>query len=146
MLRWLKRALTRNLLLKLTALVCAVVVWVHVDAAISAVREVDVPVSVYSPAGVHAEVVAPKGVVLDGGLARVRLTVRGPRRLLEALPADGLREHQIGWLRGTYEGEHVLRTDAEGWRELPRGLRVVKVEPSEITVQFTRIGPRGTTR
>ncbi len=77
MLRWLRRAFTQNLLLKLTALVCAVVLWVYVDGFVPAERTLGVEV--------HFRWRDSDKVVSGGSPRKVNVTVRGPSRVVRGL-------------------------------------------------------------
>ncbi len=70
MLRWLRKAFTQNLLLKFTALVCAVVVWVYVDGLVPARRKIRVPVTV------------PQ---MELVLGSIEVTIEGPSRRVRGL-------------------------------------------------------------
>lgn len=69
-MRWLWRALTRNLLLKFTALLCAVVVWVYVDGLVPARRKISVPVTF------------PR---MEMVLGSIEVTIEGPSRRVRGL-------------------------------------------------------------
>jgi hypothetical protein len=85
MLRWLKRAFTQNLLLKFTALVCAVVLWVYVDFFVPVERTIEAEVRPDQIPGWLAD--------LPSEPFPIRVTVRGPSRKVRLLTGDDIALH-----------------------------------------------------
>lgn len=83
------RALTRNLLLKFSALVCATVVWVYVDSFVSDERIVSATVAMAPVDGWEFGFAAPPCISPGGMVASVKVTVRGPSRRVRLIePGD----------------------------------------------------------
>ena len=133
------RALTRNLLLRLSALVCAVVLWVYVSVSLSATRTITVLVGVDTPQSRRASVSGPNGVLSPSWYGvPVRLTVSGPRRSVSDLHPLGLRP-KIRLAHDAPPGGIVVALDDDSFA-LPGGVRILRIEPSEITVYGPREG------
>lgn len=146
MISFLKRALLGNLLLKFAALVCAVVLWVYVDSAISTVRVVEVKArfgrskmilpfcdyTILSRGAEHSLGTPPK--------VNVSITVRGPKPYVDMMQPGDIRAYYLMPESAT-EGDVSLRRD-DLTVILPRGkgLSLLRVEPGEIRVRVT---PKG---
>jgi len=97
--RWIWRALTRRLLLKFIALLCAVVLWVAALDATSSARIFEVPLDVYtywtdSPMRSTETTGVPKwpdGVPVAKRPLRVEVTVRGPAEIIDGLDAGDIK-------------------------------------------------------
>ena len=74
------RALTRNLILKFAALVCAVVLWVYVDGFVPAERTMRLRVGVRAWEGHWANVLSPDGKPTGRESLEATVTIRGPSR------------------------------------------------------------------
>jgi hypothetical protein len=126
---------TRNLGLKLASAVVACAVWLWLDAVISAKRTVEVAVAPPGP-GLMAR---PDGTSLEHEPVTVAVTLRGPRRLLDAL--DPSRVAVAADWAGGGGGEKDNFVCALGPEDVtaPCGLVAVDVRPREVTVR--RLGP-----
>lgn len=120
-------AVRHNLGLKVGSVVVACVVWYATNAfERDAERVVEVPVL---PRHVPAEL-----VVVDPPTARVAVTLRGPRTLLEEIDADHVRF--VLPVRTLQVGRN--RIDLQLGRiepELPRRLRVVRLQPGRLEMR-----------
>lgn len=136
------RALTRNLLLKFSALVCAVVLWVYVDSFVPVERSMSAAVALPRLKGLQCSFV-------DTGTwgASVTATVRGPSRtvrmigrrdivaFLDESAVDFSREFPPGTTpsAGTIE----LSPDQFTIRRVG-GVEIVEIEPSVLWVAYGR--------
>ena len=86
-MNWLWRALTRNLILKFSALVCAVVLWAYVDGFVPVERTHSIPVGFFSPDGREVEIVRPVKRPPDAppSVRVANVTVRGPSRVVRTI-------------------------------------------------------------
>ena len=155
-MRWIWRALTRRLLLKFTALLCACVLWVYVDSTLRAAASEplgDVSESVAEqtfrvafqipPKAVGPlEVRGPEGKPLPVNNVYVRVTVRGPATAVRSLRENLDVRGSIGVPGGLREGPVSLPI-SELNIALPqgRGLEVVTVKPRRL--EFLLV-PHGT--
>ena len=136
---WLRRAIFGNLLLKLSALVCAGVLWVYVDGFVPADRVLISGVVFVAGDGLWANVRGSDGTLTGEPFATVEVTVRGPSRVVRLLGPDCVRgEAEVRVYEGCVEGKIVSRVGTcrltAGDFSLPaRGLAVVAVEPEEFT-------------
>jgi len=139
---WLWRALTKNLLLKSSALVCAVVLWVYVDCTAEDQKTVTVQVRLLPDKGWEAYVVGgclePRNmtarsvdVTLRGRSIEVRAIVEGKLSGVLPVPAEGY-EGVDGFNR-SYELTPAHFTGLGG-----TDARIVKVSPSIISVAAVR--------
>ncbi len=141
-MRWLWRVMTRNLLLKSTALVCAVVLWVYVDGFVLTRRVVRLTVG-------DIEDMAPSLTIRDGdGLPAsvdaadtIRITIVGPSRFVRLFgarnvhyvgpPADVAR--QRNQLAG---GGEMVPVPTEDFAVVGApGVTILSVEPEEIVLR-----------
>ena len=141
MLRWLKRAFMQNLVLKLTALVCAVVVWVYVDNSVMAQRAILVTVG-WLTHNESYEALWPDGTPWRDRPPIVRVRLRGPRANLMLLDPETVRLHLN--FRHASEKTYTLplRGD-EVWFPGPEEFEVLNVWPQNLTM---RIAKRGVSR
>jgi len=136
MLRWLKRAFTQNLLLKFTALVCAVVVWVYVDSFVSDELALPAKVRVVAPvARTNIYWTWPDGTPFWERDAQVVVTVRGPKRCLRLLGPEDVQA-TVGTPSASGIGEHTIVLHARDF-VLPggAGILVTGFDPGELTVR-----------
>ena len=120
-----QRYVAHNLLLKLIALVSAVLLW-------SAVSREPVVETAYSvPVELHQ--VPPNLEITTSGIPLAQVRLRGPeRRIRQLLPAD---VHPVINLAGSGTGEHTYDLTASQVR-VPYSIQVVQVTPSEIRIGF----------
>ena len=143
MLQWLKRVLTRNLLLKFAALVCAVVLWVYVDSTVMAERTIVVPINWAT--GRSYEFQWRDGTPWGESPPKAAVRVRGPRSRVAILDPDTV------WVGVNYVGagagdkvvplreEDVVFDCSAGDR-----LEVLAVSPRNLTARIVRTDtPRG---
>jgi YbbR domain-containing protein len=117
--------------LKLLSLVFAVVLWVFVAAEDQGEIAVWVPLSLTSvPPGVKATL---------PGVESVEVRIEGYRHLVDRLELRGLRAEVS--LRDAGPGEFVVTVRPENVVPLPRGLRVVRIRPSEVAVTLAPAMP-----
>jgi len=124
--RWIWRALTRRLLLKFIALLCATIMWIYVDSFLSESKILSVELEAFTPgSGGSAILVSPR---------TVRVTVRGPAKQLALLDPDDIdcRAYKDSQVPGGLS-RISLRARDFSLPDIP-GLRVVDFEPREITV------------
>ena len=137
-----QRYVAHNLLLKVIALVCAVLLW----SAVS--REPMVETAYSVPIELHQ--VPPNLEITTSGIPLAQVRLRGPERSLRQLIAADV--HPIINLAGARTGEHTYDLTASQVR-VPYGIEVVQMTPSEIRIGFDRsltrqieIHPRITSR
>jgi YbbR domain-containing protein len=122
-LRWL---LLHNAGIKLLSLLAAASLWFFVNAG-----ERDAELSLQVPLELHN---LPANVMLvSPRVDFIDLVVRGPRTLLNRIHPERLS--MILDLRGVRPGPAVFRIVSEAL-DLPRGVTVVRLTPSEITLEF----------
>lgn len=122
-LRWL---LLRNAGIKLLSLVAAAGLWFFVNAG-----ERDAELSLEVPLELHN---MPSNVMLVSPRVEfINLVVRGPRTLLNRVRPDQLS--MVLDLRGVRPGPAVFRIADEAL-DLPRGVTVMRLTPSEVTLEF----------
>jgi YbbR-like protein len=122
-LRWL---LLHNAGLKLLSLLAAAGLWFFVNAG-----ERDAELSLQVPVELHN---APPNVMLvSPSVGYIDLVVRGPRTLLHRIHPDQLA--MVLDLSGVRPGPAVFRILGEAL-DLPRGVTVVRLTPSEVTLEF----------
>ncbi|MHC4501892.1 MAG: hypothetical protein ACYTFI_01195 [Planctomycetota bacterium] len=126
-MNWLKGAFTKNLLLKFSALVCAVVLWVYVDSFVYATKTIAVPLGSFA-AGPHKTIVlrTPR---------EVKLTVRGPRGVLERIGPDSAELYPSG---RRSEGDlyyHIVLDEADFSLSDVSGVYVWEFEPRLLSVR-----------
>jgi len=144
-MNWLKGAFTRNLLLKLSALVCAVVAWVYVDGFVPAERTIE--------AEVHFRWSGADKTVSGSSPRKVNVTIRGPSRVVRGLRVaapwktsivldnDRARRFIIGASRVDDvppAAFHLVHFREDDFDFGARGLTVVAIDPSGVAV---KIGP-----
>lgn len=152
-MRWIWRALTRRLLLKFTALLCAVVLWVYVDSATMVERELSVPVvllhriEVGIPGGRDDQldqyrILRHDGLGFEEHPPRVRATIRGPRtRLDDVDPAllQAVVQNPLGSIR---EGRQCFRVSPDCIHGLNNtGFMAIAVSPEDVSFKAREAGP-----
>jgi YbbR domain-containing protein len=122
-----QRYVAHNLLLKLIALVSAVLLW-------SAVSREPVVETAYSvPVELHQ--VPPNLEITTSGIPLAQVRLRGPeRRIRQLIPAD---VHPVINLAGSGTGDHTYDLTASQVH-VPYNIEVVQVTPSEIRIGFDR--------
>lgn len=138
-MRWLWRALTRNLLLKFTALVCAVVLWACVDSRLSGEHTFRAMV-MYKVTHWPYEVQWPDGTAWRGRHRPVvDVTLGGRRsRLHELEPSVSVWINPAGLAEG--EGSITIKNEDVIWPGA-KDLRVIDVAPRELKVRISKQRP-----
>jgi hypothetical protein len=122
-LRWL---VLHNAGIKLLALVSAAGLWFFVNAG-----ERDAELSLEVPLELHN---MPSNIMLVSPRVEfINLVVRGPRTLLQRIRPEQLS--MVLDLRGVRPGPAVFRIADEAL-DLPRGVTVMRLTPSEVTMEF----------
>jgi YbbR domain-containing protein len=134
MTRYLREFASRNVAAKVLSLILACLVWYSTNVVErDAERVVAVPLAIRQ--------VPHNLVVTDWPRERVQVIVRGPRPLL-----DGIDEHRTRLLMRLTtldQGENWLDLKAAVLEpELPRRLKVVRLEPGRVLVQAERLKQR----
>jgi YbbR domain-containing protein len=132
--RSLREFASRNLAAKLLSLLLACVVWYSTNVVErDAERVVAVPLALRQ---------VPRNlVVTDWPRERVQVTVRGPRPLLDGI--DERRTRLLMRLTTLDQGENWLDLKAAVLEpEVPRRLKVVRLEPGRVLVQAERLKRR----
>ena len=134
-MRWIWRALTRRLLLKSSALVCAGVLWVYAWSVTSSVRTITTIVSLPVPADTRASVVAPGDVLIPSWCIPVRVTVRGPAGVVRSLEPTDLRA-SLSTRETPLVGDSRVRLDTADFA-VPHGVVIVRIEPRELVLRVS---------
>jgi len=125
MKEFFRRYVARDLLLKVIALVSAVLLW-------SAVSREPVVETAYSvPVELHQ--MPPNLEITTSGIPLAQVRLRGPERRIRQLAAADV--HPIISLTGSGSGEHTYDLTASQVR-VPYGIEVVQVTPSQIRIGF----------
>jgi hypothetical protein len=122
----LRRLLLRNAGLKLLSLLAAIGLWFFVNAG-----ERDAELSLQVP--VELRNIPPNVMLVSPRVDFIDLVARGPRTLLNRIQPDQLS--MVLDLRGVRPGPAVFRIMSEAL-DLPRGVTVVRLTPSEVTLEF----------
>ena len=122
-----RRYLAHNFLLKLVALVCAVLLW----SAVSGEPVVETAYSV--PIELHH--MPPNLEITTSGIPLAQVRLRGPERSLRQITAADV--HPILNLAGSRTGEHTYDLTASQVH-VPYDIEVVQVTPSEVRIGFDR--------
>jgi len=125
-LRWL---LLHNAGVKLLSLLIAVGLWFFVN-----VGERDAEISVQVP--VELRNIPPSVMLVSPRVDFIDLVVRGPRTLLNRI--DSERLSMMLDLHGVRPGPAVFRIVGDAM-DLPRGVTVVRLTPSEVTLEFAPV-------
>ena len=128
------RALTRNLILKFSALVCAVVLWVYVDGFVPDRKTLLDIVGVDAGAKHYANVLDADGKPTGQSFAIVKVTLQGPSRRVRLASRDDIRGRaKLSDWRVRRKGESTWRSVQELKHEdftvLAEELRIVDIEP-----------------
>lgn len=130
--RSLRDALVYNVGLKLLSLVAAFALWMFVNgAARDSESALQVPLQLQNLPD-HIMIVGPQPNMVD-------LRVSGPRALLSRINATELAIRLD--LDDVRPGPAVFRVRTDELN-LPRGVRIVRLTPSEVTLELARIGHR----
>jgi hypothetical protein len=124
--RWI---LLHNAGLKLLSVVAAMGLWFFVNAG-----ERDTELALQVP--VELRNVPSNVMLVSPRVDFIDLQVRGPRNLLNRIEAERLSLALD--LRGVRPGPAVFRIVAEAL-ELPRGVEIVRLTPSEVTLEFAAV-------
>jgi YbbR domain-containing protein len=129
--RSLREALQRNRVLKILSLILAFFLWFSINVTErDAERVVELPVSVRR--------LAPGLVVTNLPQKPIVFTLRGPRTILDGVDERKLRASLD--LSAASPGESRLELTADMVRpELPRRLKVVRVEPARLKMRIERL-------
>jgi YbbR domain-containing protein len=133
-IRYLREFASRNLAAKMLSLLLACLVWYSTNAVErDAERVVAVPLALRQ---------VPRNlVVTDWPRERIQVTVRGPRPLLDGI--DERRARLLMRLTALDQGENWLDLKAAVLEpEVPRRLKVVRLEPGRVLVQAERLKRR----
>jgi len=122
-LRWL---VLHNAGFKLLSLIAAIGLWFFVNAG-----ERDAELALQVP--VELRNIPPNVMLVSPRIDFIDLVVRGPRTLLNRIAPEQLTMPLD--LRGVRPGPAVFRVVGETL-ELPRGVSVVRLTPSEVTLEF----------
>ena len=122
-LRWL---VLHNAGLKLLSLVAAIGLWFFVNAG-----ERDTELSLQVP--VELRNIPPNVMLVSPRVDFIDLVARGPRTLLSRIQPEQLSMALD--LRGVRPGPAVFRIMSDAL-DLPRGVSVVRLTPSEVTLEF----------
>jgi YbbR domain-containing protein len=129
--RSLREALQRNRALKILSLILAFFLWFSINVTErDAERIVELPVSVRR--------LAPGLVVTNLPAKPIVFTLRGPRTILDGVDERKLRASLD--LSAAAPGEARLELNADMIRpELPRRLKVIRVEPARLKMRIERL-------
>lgn len=128
----LRDLVLRNVGLKLLSLLAAFALWVFVNAgARETERTLQIPLELQNLPP-HLMIVSPRVDLVD-------LRVSGPRTLLGRINPNELKI--VLDLGGVRPGPAVFRVLTESLN-LPRGVKISRLTPSEVTLEFSRIGRR----
>jgi YbbR domain-containing protein len=132
--RAVREGLRRNPGLKLLSLLLAFLLWFSINATErDAEREVQLPVAVRR--------LAPGLVVTNVPPHAVTTRIRGPRTILEGVDASQMRLAID--LSASEPGERTVKLNADMVRpELPRRLKIVRLDPPRLKVRIERLVPR----
>jgi YbbR domain-containing protein len=129
--RSLREALQRNRALKILSLILAFFLWFSINVTErDAERIVELPVSIRR--------LAPGLVVTNLPAKPIAFTLRGPRTILDGVDERKLRASLD--LSAAAPGESRLEVTADMIRpELPRRLKMIRVEPSRLKLRVERL-------
>jgi YbbR domain-containing protein len=121
----LRRLLFENVLLKLTALIIALLMWYGVTHEPIAEIAVRLPIEFANPPKKldYSSDVVPQAVI----------RLRGPARVLRELPEDSM--HVVVDLRGATPGEHTYDLDTTQV-QVPHDIRVMEITPTRLHLIF----------
>jgi YbbR domain-containing protein len=133
-LRDLREQLRRNPGLKLVSLLLAFFLWFSINVSErDAERVVDLPVTIRR---LDADL-----IVTNPPAKPVAVTLRGPRTILDGV--DGQRARFALDLASARPGDMRLELNADMLRpELPRRLKVVRIEPARLKIRVERLARR----
>jgi YbbR domain-containing protein len=131
-MRAVQHALLHNLGLKLLSLLAACALWLFVNGgARDSESALQIPLQLEALPD-HLMIVSPQVAIVD-------VRVSGPRALLSRINPSDLAIHLD--LSGVRPGPAVFRVLTDQLN-LPRGVRIIRVTPSEVTLELARIGRR----
>ena len=120
-----RRYVLHNLLLKLLALLCAVVLWLLIS------RQPTVEIAYSVPIEFHQ--VPPNLEITTAGIPLAQVRLRGPEQRLRRIAAGDV--HPVISLAGTTAGDHTY--DLTAFQvHVPYGVEVVQVTPSQVQIGF----------
>jgi YbbR domain-containing protein len=129
-LQALRYAVSHNLGLKFLSLLAAFALWLFVNGgARDSENALQIPLQLQNLPE-HLMIVSPQVSVVE-------VRVSGPRALLSRINAADLSFHLD--LAGVRSGPAVFRVQTDQL-DLPRGVRIVRLTPSEVTLRLARIG------
>lgn len=132
LLQGLRYAVTHNLGLKFLSLLAAFALWLFVNGgARDSESALQIPLQLQNLPE-YLMIVSPQ-------VSMVEVRVSGPRALLSRINPTDLSIHLD--LAGVRPGPAVFRVVTDQL-DLPRGVRIVRLTPSEVTLQLARIGRR----
>ena len=134
-MRWIWRALTRRLLLKFIALLCAVVLWVYAWSVTSSVRTITTTISLPVSTDMKASVVMPGDILYPPWSIPIRVTVRGPVGVVLSLEPMDLRKSP-STMETPLVGDSRVRLDETDF-VVPGGVVIVRIEPQELLVRVS---------
>ncbi len=134
-MRWIWRALTRKLLLKFIALLCAAVLWVYAWSATSTVRTITTTISLPVSTDMKASVVMPGDILYPPWSIPIRVTVRGPVGVVQSLEPMDLRR-SLSTMEAPVVGDSRVRLNGADFA-VPRGVVIVRIEPRELLVRVS---------
>ena len=138
-MRWIWRALTRRLLLKFIALLCAGVLWVYADGFVPDRKALRVAVLVDARANHRANVLDADGKLTGQSFATVKVTLQGPSRFVRLAGNDDIRGRaRLSDWRVYHKEESrwrsALELKHEDFTVLAEELHIVDIEPRIIKV------------
>ncbi len=144
MLRWLRKVFTQNLLLKFTALVCAVVLWVYVDSFVPAERSLELSLPQLGANMVTVSVREAGGAAVSRAADpqdKIRFRIIGPSRSVRLFGPNNIRYNgpapNVVRARLVYEdgSEHVPIPVQDFAVVGAARVQIVSVEPEEIVLR-----------
>jgi YbbR domain-containing protein len=131
-MNWLRVIFISNWKNKLLALVLALCVWLIVNSRITVESKVRVEVVV--------DLSEAPGVDADVTPAFVEITFRGPKRSIEERLSRQLKPLSLRLnFNREKESDFSVKLSPENLRGVPQDVRVVEIQPSEVTVKLTPV-------
>jgi len=136
--RWIWRALTRRLLLKFIALLCAVVLWVYADTFVVVERTMMTTISLVPPIEKPVKTYGFMAEESDGRTVPVQITVRGPSRRVREFTGRG-NVYGSADSKRRFDMKHLLYgvwlTEADFDIPPGSGITIVDINPYVIQVR-----------